>query len=133
MHPFRLLSIFVISFWAVSCDQAAGPRGPAGAEGPAGPQGDAGPQGLTGLRGPPGPQGPPGPPGLSSEIRVTRVNCALESCQTGCDLGEVLLIAYCGTSRKPAIFLGERSASCGVTANVSDSPLVAVCVRSQAQ
>jgi hypothetical protein len=37
--------------------------------------------------------------------------------------------AYCGASRKPAVFLGEKAASCGVSPNASDSPLVAVCVR----
>jgi hypothetical protein len=132
MRRLRLWSILVISLCVAACSQSEGPRGAAGPEGPAGQRGETGPQGLTGLRGPPGPPGPSGPPGVSSEIRVTRVNCLSESCQFSCELGEVLVTAYCGAARKSAMFLGERSASCGVNVSASDSPLVAVCVRSQA-
>jgi hypothetical protein len=57
------------------------------------------------------------------------VNCLQESCQVSCEVGEVLVTAYCGAGRKPAVFLGEKAASCGVSPNASDSPLVAVCVR----
>jgi hypothetical protein len=35
--------------------------------------------------------------------------------------------------RKPATFLTEIAATCGISPNAADSPLVAVCVRSQAQ
>jgi hypothetical protein len=58
-----------------------------------------------------------------------RVNCLSESCQVSCEVGEVLVTAYCGAARKPAVFLGEKAASCGVRPTASDSPLVAVCVR----
>jgi hypothetical protein len=38
------------------------------------------------------------------------------------------ITAYCGSSRKPANFLSENSASCGLTPTDSDGPLVAVCL-----
>jgi hypothetical protein len=58
-----------------------------------------------------------------------RVNCLWESCQVSCEVGEVLVTAYCDARRKPAVFLGEKAASCGARPNASDSPLAAVGVR----
>jgi len=134
MHSARLLSVIAVSLCVISCGQEPkGPRGDAGPPGPPGPMGEAGAQGPAGSQGPQGPPGPAGPPGAASQTRVMRVNCALESCQVQCDLAEVLVTAYCGVSRKPAMFLSEKSVSCGLAPNSADSPLVAVCVRSQAQ
>jgi hypothetical protein len=45
-----------------------------------------------------------------------------------CELNAVLVTAYCGSSRKPATFLDENSASCGLTPTASDGPLVVVCL-----
>jgi hypothetical protein len=129
MRSFQLLLFVAISLCNVSCGQPPGPRGDVGPQGSAGEKGEAGPQGPSGPQGPPGLPGQPGPPGPASQIRITRVNCLLESCQVSCEVGEVLVTAYCGAGRKPAMFLGEKSASCGVSRNASDSPLVAVCVR----
>ena len=61
------------------------------------------------------------------------MNCALQSCQAACEVDEVLVNAFCGVSRKSATFLGENSASCGIAPSAADSPLIAVCVRSQSQ
>jgi Collagen triple helix repeat (20 copies) len=125
----HLLVFVAISLCNVSCGQSPGPRGEIGPSGPPGEKGETGPQGPSGPQGPPGPSGPPGPPGPASQVRITRVNCLLESCQVSCEVGEVLVTAYCGTGRKPAMFLGEKAASCGLNPNASDSPLVAVCGR----
>lgn len=134
MFALRFLSIMVISLCVSGCGQESkGPKGDTGAPGPPGPMGETGPQGPAGPLGPPGPPGPAGPPGRASQTRVLRVNCALQACQVQCDLEEVMVTAYCGSGRKPAIFLTERSASCGVVPSAADSPLVAVCVRSQGQ
>jgi hypothetical protein len=62
-------------------------------------------------------------------MRIIRVNCSTQSCQTQCEMSEVLVTAYCGPSRHAATFLSENSASCGLTPSNADSPLVAVCVR----
>jgi hypothetical protein len=129
MRYFQLLLFVAISLCNVSCGQSPGPRGDVGPPGSAGERGEAGPQGISGRQGPPGPPGPPGPAGLASQTRVMRVNCLSESCQVSCEVGEVLVTAYCGAGRKTAVFLGEKAASCGVRPNASDSPLVAVCVR----
>jgi Collagen triple helix repeat (20 copies) len=125
-----LFFFVAISPFLVNCGQpTTGPKGETGSPGPVGPKGDAGQQGPAG---PQGPSGPPGPAGPASQTRIVRVNCLSQSCQVSCELDEVLVNAYCGAARKPATFLGENAASCGVTRNASDSPLVAVCVRSQA-
>jgi hypothetical protein len=129
MRSSQLLFFVAVSLCLVSCGQSPGPRGEIGPQGAAGEKGEPGPQGPSGLQGPPGPAGPTGPPGPASEIRITRVNCLRESCQVSCEVGEVLVTAYCGAGRKPAMFLGEKAASCGVSPNASDSPLVAMCVR----
>ncbi len=109
-------------------------QGPKGDAGPAGPPG---PTGQTGAAGPPGPVGPPGPPGPQGEqgppspsVRVLRSDCLAGYCQVACRGDEILVTAYCGPSRNPATFLGERQASCGADANSASVPLVAVCVAS---
>jgi hypothetical protein len=134
MHPARLLAIIAASLCVVDCGQP-GPPGPKGDAGPPGSTGEAGKQGPPGPPGPNGLPGPPGPPGPASFTRVIRVNCVLQqSCQAQCNVDEVLVTAYCGAKRKSATFLSEISASCGVVlASATDSPLVAVCVRSQGQ
>jgi Collagen triple helix repeat (20 copies) len=98
----------------------AGPKGDAGSAGPAGPKGDVGPAGPAGPKGDAGPAGPPGPSG----VRIVRSDCSSGSCTVECHENEVLVTAYCGPNRSPALFSKERSASCGPP----DTPLVAVCV-----
>ena len=83
------------------------------------------PRGDTGSA---GPQGTQGPPGSAGQLRVVQSNCSAASCVAECGSDEVLLIAYCGSNRAPAVFPSERSASCGVPGSAS-SPLVAVCAR----
>jgi hypothetical protein len=55
-------------------------------------------------------------------------------CTTGCTVqcgdGEVLVTAYCGPTRNPAQFLGEKGASCGPVVTAANTPLIAVCVGS---
>ena len=130
MRSFELLFLAAISLCVVSCDQSTGPVGEVGMPGPQGPKGGSGSPGPPGS---PGPQGPPGPSGLRgpSSLRIMRLNCALESCEAGCESDEVLMTAYCGAGRKPPTFLSERSVSCGAAPTSSDSPLVVVCVRQQ--
>jgi hypothetical protein len=48
-------------------------------------------------------------------------------------VNEVLVTAYCGTARRAARFLTEKSVSCGVVPSPADSPLVAVCAASSGQ
>jgi Collagen triple helix repeat (20 copies) len=117
--------LIAISLGVASCGQ-----GPPGPKGDAGAPGAPGPRGLQGVQ---GPSGPPGPPGLASKTHVIRVDCILQSCQAQCDENEVLVTAYCGVNRKPASFLGENAATCGIAPSPEDSQLVAVCVRSQVQ
>jgi hypothetical protein len=132
MRSFELFFLAAIALCAVSCDQSTRPVGEVGMPGPQGPKGGSGSPGPPGS---PGPQGAPGPSGVRgpSSLRIMRLNCSLQSCETSCELDEVLMTAYCGASRKPPTFLSERSVSCGVAPNSSDSPLVAVCVRPQSQ
>jgi hypothetical protein len=105
-----------------------GPKGDAGPPGPPGAPGSTGPQGPAGSQGPPGPAGPTGSPGPASQTRILRVDCTTQSCQTQCEMGEVLVTAYCGPARRPATFLSENSVSCGLTPSNAVSPLIAVCV-----
>ena len=134
MRTVQSLPIVMIALCLVGCGQnAKGPKGDAGAPGPPGPMGEAGPQGPAGQQGPAGPTGPAGPPGPASQTRIIRVNCALQSCQVQCNADEVLVTAYCGPGRKPAMYLSQVSASCGLASSTAESPLVAVCVRSQEQ
>lgn len=107
-----------------------GPKGDPGPPGSAGPKGDRGP---TGPAGPEGPAGPSGPQGLqgppSPTIRVVRASCLTSgNCAIGCRENEVLVMAYCGPTRNPATFVGERQATCGVEATTANAPAVAVCV-----
>jgi Collagen triple helix repeat (20 copies) len=103
-----------------------GPKGDSGPPGAPGPKGEAGPPGPPGPPGAPGPQGAQGPPAPS--VRVVRSDCLAGDCKGGCNGNEVLVSAYCGPARKPATFIGERQASCGVEADSANAPLVAVCV-----
>jgi hypothetical protein len=57
-------------------------------------------------------------------VRIVRSDCASASCTVECRENEVLVTAYCGPSRSPALFPKERSASCGPP----DTPVVAVCI-----
>jgi hypothetical protein len=111
-----LLSAMALSVCLVGCGQ--GPQGEKGDPGPPGPVGETGPAGLQGAQGPAGP----------SHVRVVRSNCSAAACEAECGDDEVLLIAYCGPKRTPAIFPGERSASCRVRGGAS-SPLIAVCAK----
>ena len=104
-----------------------GDTGPAGPQGPMGDIGPAGPAGPLGPAGPQGPQGEQGPP--SPSVRVIKSDC-VSGCTLQCQDNEVLVTAYCGPTRNPAQFLGERGASCGPAASPSNAPLVAVCVGS---
>ena len=86
-------------------------------------------KGPVGDQGPPGPKGPPGdagPPSTTSGIRIVRSICDETSCRVQCSENEMLLTAYCGPNRNPAIIPTERAATCRspVPAN---NPLVAVC------
>jgi hypothetical protein len=92
---------------------------------------DQGPKGPMGDKGPPGPKGPRGDPGPSSPasgIRIVRSTCDETTCAVQCGENEMLLTAYCGPKRNPAIIPAERTAACRnpVPAN---SPLVAVCAQ----
>jgi hypothetical protein len=92
----------------------------------AGPKGDAGPPGPAGAQGPPGPQGPAGT--APTTVRVVRANCDTASCAVSCADDEMLISAYCGAKRNPAIFPTERSASCRAR-GPADTPLVAACAK----
>jgi hypothetical protein len=58
-----------------------------------------------------------------SEQIATRTSCAAQ-----CNDDEVLLIAYCGSTRNAAVFSNERSASCRLR-NAANNPLVVVCAK----
>jgi hypothetical protein len=94
-----------------------GARGAKGDPGPPGPRGDSGPA---------GPRGPAG----ESGIRILRMDCPGGNCDVRCDDSEVMLTAYCGIGRTPAIFTSDSSAICRsrTTAKVQ---VVAACVRAQ--
>jgi hypothetical protein len=88
-------------------------------------------KGPLGDRGPPGPKGAtgdPGPPSAVSSVRIVRSNCDERSCRVQCGENEMLLTAYCGAKRNPAIIPTERAATCRV-AGPANSPLLAVCAR----
>jgi hypothetical protein len=96
-------------------------------QGQPGPKGDAGPPGPPGPPGPSGAAGAPGPPG-GSQVRVIRAACNNETCAAQCNADEVLLTAYCGSGRNPAVFPSERSATCRARAP-ANNPLVVACVK----
>ena len=85
-----------------------------------------GPMGDQGPPGPKGPQGDTGPPTTTSGIRIVRSNCDETTCQVQCGENEMLLTAYCGPKRNPAIIPTERAATCRNPMPVN-SPIVAVC------
>jgi hypothetical protein len=73
-----------------------------------------------------GAQGDAGPPSTTSGIRIVRSNCDETTCRVQCSENEMLLTAYCGPKRNPAIIPTERAATCRNPMPVN-SPLVAVC------
>src|ERR1700731_4360077 len=88
-----------------------------------GEKGDPGPAGPPGATGGAGPRGPAGPPGASGSMRIVRANCDATSCAAQCADDEVLLIAYCGSTRNAATYPTERSASCRVR-NAANNPQI---------
>jgi hypothetical protein len=127
MRAAHLVLAFALLSGLAGCGKGpqgdTGPAGPKGEAGPAGPAGSKGEAGLVGPAGPAGPKGDTGPAGPSG-VRIVRSDCASGSCTVECRENEVLVTAYCGPGRIPALFSKERSASCGPP----DTPLVAVCV-----
>lgn len=119
MNIRALALVLFLASTLTNCGQSPqqGPKGDPGAAGPAGAQ---------------GPAGPPGPPGqaapASSPIRAVRANCDASSCTVQCEADEMLLTAYCGAKRNPAIYPSERSASCRAPGS-ANSPLVAACAK----
>jgi hypothetical protein len=124
-----LLVVLALAAGPAACGQGA--KGDPGSAGPPGPKGDPGQPSPTGPEGPAGPaglQGEQGPP--SPTIRVIRSSCLTTGdCPIGCRENEVLVTAYCGPTRNPAIFIGERQASCGVEPTTANAPAVGVCVQ----
>jgi hypothetical protein len=129
MSSHRLIALALL-ISLCGCDWAP-KKGDPGAPGPAGPQGETGPQGIqgpVGPTGPPGPQGEQGPP--SPTVRVVRVDCLTNAtCTFGCRGDEILVIAYCGSSRTAPTYPNERQASCGINVNQANSPLTAICAK----
>ena len=130
MRTARLIVAAGLIALLAGCGQ--GPKGDSGPPGPQGPKGDTGavgPTGPVGPPGPPGPQGEQGPP--SPTVRVIRKDCLTGGgCSASCRGNETLVSAYCGPSRNPATFVGERDVTCGVKSNAANVPLVAICVAS---
>jgi hypothetical protein len=91
-------------------------------------QGSRGPAGDQGPPGPKGPRGDAGPPSTASGIRIVRSNCDETACRVQCGENEMLLTAYCGPNRNPAIIPTERAAACR-TPVPANNPLVAVCAQ----
>jgi hypothetical protein len=90
-----------------------------------------------GVKGDPGPRGEPGPPGPrgpagDAGIRILRQDCPGGNCDVRCDDNEVLLTAYCGIGRTPAVYTSDSSAICRsrTTAKVQ---VVAACVKAPSQ
>jgi hypothetical protein len=125
------LVFFALAFTLALAGCGQGAKGDPGPAGPTGPKGDQGPPGQTGPEGPPGPTGPQGEQGPPSPtIRVVRSTCLTQGdCPIGCRENEVLVTAYCGPTRNPATFIGERQATCGVEATTANAPAVGVCVQ----
>ena len=120
-----------LAFTLASCGKPnPGPKGDAGPAGPPGPQGE---RGVTGPPGPTGPQGLQGTRGPATAVRVVRNECVSTTCLAECNQDEVLVTAYCGVTRRAVTALTERSVSCGVVPDSTNSPIVAVCLGSPGQ
>ena len=131
MRSVRFIVVIAVSLTAASCDQpTTSSRGDVGSAGPPGPIGDEGPQGPRGVPGGQGPEGPPGPFGDATPTRLIRQNCDPRSCTVRCNVDEVLMGAYCGVKHNSVTFLTENTVSCEPR-SPANSPLVAVCVKSQ--
>jgi len=138
MRVLTLIVTILVCTSLAACGQQS-PQGERGPAGPRGEKGDAGPLGPIGQAGPPGrpgpqgPQGPAGPPGQGTSIRVERSECYSPGCVIACRERELLLTAYCGPERTPAIFPSENSASCPRKETerrrngTKNSPLVVAC------
>jgi hypothetical protein len=96
------------------------------APGTPGEKGDPGPAGPPGAKGDPGPRGQAGASG--APMRIIRATCDATNCTAQCGDDEVLLIAYCGPMRNPAVFPTERSATCRAR-GLGNTPLVAACTK----
>ena len=88
-----------------------------------GAKGDPGPRGE---RGPPGPAGRAGDPG----IRILRQDCPGGNCDIRCEDNEVMITAYCGIGRTPAVFTSDSSAICR-SRSTAKVQVVAACVKSR--
>ena len=131
MTMLRRLTVLAFCVLVAGCGQ--GPPGPQGPHGTAGAPGAKGDPGQSGPPGPTGPAGLAGPPGPASSIRIVRKDCIAATCLAECATNEVLVTAYCGPNRAQAKFLTERSASCGIIPNATNSPLVVVCAAASEQ
>lgn len=120
LRPFAIACVVISTLTA--CGQSQPP--------PQGPKGDAGPPGPAGAQGPAGPQGPAG--AAAAGVRVVRGGCDTSSCTVTCGEDEMLITAYCGAKRNPAIYPTERSASCRGP-GPANSPLVAACAKMSAR
>jgi len=138
MRVLTSLVAILMCTWLAGCSQESsqgerGPAGPRGEKGETGPLGPIGQGGPPGRPGPQGPQGPAGPPGQGTSIRVERSECFSPGCVIACRERELLLSAYCGPERAPAIFPSENSASCPRKETerhrngTKNSPLVVAC------
>jgi hypothetical protein len=129
LHAGRIFFALAFALALAGCGQGA--KGDPGPAGPTGPKGDQGPPGQTGPEGQPGPIGPQGAQGPPSPtIRVVRSTCLTQGdCPIECRENEILVTAYCGPTRNPATFIGERQATCGVEATTANAPAVGVCVQ----
>lgn len=144
MRMLTLIVAIVVCTGLAGCSQQSPPgeRGPTGPQGEKGEAGPPGPMGKAGPQGPPGPQGSQGPagsPGSGTSIRVERSECYSPGCVIACREHELLLTAYCGPERAPAIFPSENSASCprkesrrGRT-ETKNGPLVVACASVSSQ
>ena len=91
-------------------------------------QGLKGPMGDQGPPGPKGPRGDAGPSSQTSGIRIVRAKCDETTCRMQCGENEILLTAYCGPNRNPAVIPTERAAACQ-NPMPANSPLVVVCAQ----
>ena len=74
-------------------------------------------------------QAPQGAPGSGASVRVVSATCDAASCVVACNKGEILLMAYCGRRKTPAVFPTPDSASCHRHEPASN-PLIAACASS---